>query len=95
VKEKWRERGGGSRLGDGEARRGMKKGGSSSMARGGRGVRSRRGARGEGGNGLGATVLGGRRAHDAPGRERERRGAGRWAARGAGPSGREREKERS
>jgi hypothetical protein len=72
----------------------MKKGGSSSMARGGRGVRSWRGARGEGGNGLGATVPGGRRAHDAPRRERERRGAGRWATRGAGPSGREREKER-
>jgi hypothetical protein len=59
-----------------------------------KGVRPRRGARGEGGTGPGAAVPGGRCAHDASGRERERRGAGGWAAQGVGPSGREREKKR-
>jgi hypothetical protein len=58
------------------------------------GVRPWRGARGEGGTGPGAAVPGGQRVHDAPGRERERHDAGRWATQGVGPSGRERENER-
>jgi hypothetical protein len=90
-----RERGGVSQLDDGEARRGKKRGGPHwwhvEEGWGGGGPAM---ARGEGGNGPGAAVLGGRRAHDAPGRERERRDAGRWATRGAGPSNRERENER-
>jgi hypothetical protein len=44
-------------------------------AGGGEGVQPQRGARGEGGNGPGAAVLGGRRAHDTPRREGEAR---RW-----------------
>jgi hypothetical protein len=92
TEKEWGERGGGSRLDDVEARRGKKKGrGFGSVAHGGRGGRPWHRARGEGGTGPGAAVPGGRRAHDALGRERERRSAGRWAAWGVGPSGRERE----
>jgi hypothetical protein len=89
TEKEWGERGGGSRLSDGEVRRGKKREGGPAqwhVEEGGSGHSTRREVK--------AAPARERRAHDALGRERERHDAGRWAARGLGSSSREREKRR-